>query len=140
MNHMNGSASIFALRQYEHENGLALTPAIATSGNSHVEDCIRYHTCGLNGLLVKPIDMRCVVETLNNYIEFRDKFGSAHEPPNSTPWDVSNPGYPDYVAALPADSMQDAGKLSGSIQIGELIVFGTCDHTHTKAISKLSVP
>nr|AIS82727.1 phytochrome [Tetraselmis astigmatica] len=120
MRHMQGTTAIAALRQYERMHGLPPTPAIVTTGYASENDLLQYHSAGLNGLLTKPIDMRCVVSSLRNYCEFIHRFGEGHQPPNQLPWDITNPGYPPYVAA---DS-SGLTKIKGCMKIGELLVFG----------------
>ena len=120
MDSMDGTTAVAALRQHERQNGLEPTLVIATSGSSEVQDLLQYHNSGMNGVLVKPINIRGLVPTLGNCIDFLSRFGAGHQAPNAAPWDLSSHEYPDYVTADP--SGQPA--LQGCVRIGELLILG----------------
>lgn len=78
MRHMNGTVAARALRIHEKQRGIQHVPIIMTTGNTSPHDVAMYFSCGVDGVIEKPIDMRSFPQQLESYYAYRMASGAAN--------------------------------------------------------------
>ena len=77
MRRMNGSVACKALRQHEAAAGLPPTAVLVTTGNTSAGDLVKYMTSGFDGMLSKPLDLKCLATDLRSMLRARAQPGGA---------------------------------------------------------------
>ena len=123
MRHMNGSTAVTALRRHEKEQQLQPMQIIVTSGNTSKEDIARYHSSGINGFVAKPVNMRAILQAINNYFKYLSRASSA-EGDSLDDRDNKFSELQDSDSSPIAYSTKDTEGLVGNLVFGELEIFG----------------
>lgn len=125
MRHMNGSVAAAVLRKHEQHNGLERMPIIATTGNSSSQDILRYVSCGMDGILSKPINMRDLVKNIIAFLECQQKIHEMRQ--NNRLADICSGS---------SVVIQDNEIFRESLLFGELEIFGVVKEGMAEAAEK----
>ena len=120
MQRMNGSTAASAYRKYEAQNNLPPTPLIVTTGNSAHHDVMRYHACGIDGIIAKPMTLRTLLKDITTYYHWHQKHGP-HKP------DISKTGEETLAPATGRKSAvlrKDSEMFMSSLFFGNMEIFG----------------
>ena len=120
MQRMNGSTAASAYRKYEAQNNLPPTPLVVTTGNSAPHDVMRYHACGIDGIIAKPMTLRTLLKDITTYYHWHQKHGK-HKP------DISKSGEEVLAPASGRKSAvlrKDSEMFLCSLFFGNMEVFG----------------
>jgi len=73
MKKTNGTTAARELRAYEEENGLPHTPIISLTANATTQDLDRYNNAGINGIILKPFDVKQLASSMNAFLDLASK-------------------------------------------------------------------
>jgi len=73
MKRTNGTTAARELRAYEEKHGLSPIPIISLTANATTQDVERYNNAGINGIILKPFDVKQLAASMNAFLDLASR-------------------------------------------------------------------